>query len=68
MWMTALIWHLNKLSLYTTKSNQLLITLIYYFRPSPLVAHAELRNSAIHLLLSMLPLPLHFFNLPIKGI
>ncbi|KAG8201782.1 hypothetical protein JTE90_027266 [Oedothorax gibbosus] len=35
-------------------------------RPSPLVAHAELRHSAIHLLLSMLPLPLHFFNLPIK--
>lgn len=37
-------------------------------RPSLLVAHAELRNSAIHLLLSMLPLPLHFFNLPIKAI
>ncbi|XP_042901218.1 ral GTPase-activating protein subunit beta isoform X2 [Parasteatoda tepidariorum] len=35
-------------------------------RPGPLVAHAELRHSAIHLLLSMLPLPLHFFNLPIK--
>ncbi|XP_035223369.1 ral GTPase-activating protein subunit beta-like isoform X3 [Stegodyphus dumicola] len=37
-------------------------------RPSPLVAHAELRHSAIHLLLSMLPLPLHYFNLPIKAI
>ncbi|GFY51172.1 ral GTPase-activating protein subunit beta [Trichonephila inaurata madagascariensis] len=37
-------------------------------RQSPLVAHAELRHSAIHLLLSMLPLPLHFFNLPIKSL
>ncbi|XP_054710281.1 ral GTPase-activating protein subunit beta-like isoform X3 [Uloborus diversus] len=37
-------------------------------KPSPFVAHVELRNSAIHLLLSMLPLPLHFFNLPIKTI
>ncbi|GIY75210.1 ral GTPase-activating protein subunit beta [Caerostris darwini] len=37
-------------------------------RQSPLVANAELRHSAIHLLLSMLPLPLHFFNLPIKSL
>ncbi|KAF8763641.1 Ral GTPase-activating protein subunit beta like protein [Argiope bruennichi] len=37
-------------------------------RQSSFVGHAELRHSAIHLLLSMLPLPLHFFNLPIKSL
>lgn len=37
-------------------------------RLHPSVNNSELRQAAIHLLLSMLPLPLHFFNLPLQDI
>lgn len=37
-------------------------------KPHPNIPQSDLRQASIHLLLSMLPLPLHFHNLPIKDL